>query len=992
VAGALRALSVCAPLACLEPPLALANAPNSPTLAAGIPAQSLARALASFADQSGLQLVYVSSAVSNRRSHAVSAGVGTDDALSKLLQGTGLQFEYLTPQTIRIYVASNTPERIAGVAAGDELVEVIVTANRREESLQDVPLTVQSISQEQLKELSVTSLSDLLRYTPNVTFSGNGPGTGDIFIRGLGFVGTGNQSQATVSPFPNVALFLNEQSMQFPSRNNDVYLVDMARVEVLEGPQGTLLGGSTEAGAIRYITNVPALEALLGETNAAYGTTTGGDQNTALNAMLNVPLGPSFALRAVIFSEHRGGYIDNVPSTISYVPGTAPHDFGGNPSADNAGLVANDTNPVTYQGYRLSALWQASQNWDLLLQLNQQNTEADGYFYAYPAAPDGESLQKYQIAAFTPAYNKDRYSSLAWTLDGKLGDLVKLVYTGSYMVRHIEAQQDYSNYLRNSTASTYYACIGTGPFYFNSISFPVLAGTPTYCGAPVGNWHDKVRNTHQSHELRVSTSDTYRLRGLFGAFWEKFVIYDDMTFNYLGIAQCNPVNLAAATAGGPGCLSAVGPVPGAFANNPALREDANTAFGQDLQRGYKQAALFASIDFDIVPKVLTVSAGTRYFRYDDFEDGSEYYSLTYANIVNHANGSCTAAGGCGFPITLSQKESGFSSRANLTWHITPDLMTYYTFAQGYRPGGFNRTYAVPGTQIPLRGHVAPYCAPPSQSVDPRCQPGGSLFNAFQAVRPAAYDADDLVSNELGFKSELLDHRLLLNASAYYMKLNRAQSMHYDPAHLGGLNWITNGPDYTIRGVELQLVARVTDGLTVQGSSAWNRTHQSNSPCLRSVGITPATPKNPTPAGECITVVSGQHYTSPWGASGTVSPYAPPLMYNVRARYDWNRLSLKPFVMLSASYIASMTNAPASFPDGPGPGVSVPTSTLVKYTIPAHTTYDAAIGLIKGNLTAQIACTNLSNSYAASNISAGQYITAQTPLRPRTLMAELSLKF
>ena len=990
----MRALPVFAPFPCLEPPVALANAPTSATLPAAIPAQPLARALAAFADQSGLQLVYVSSAVSNRRSHAVLAGAGTEDALTKMLEGTGLQFEYLNPQTIRIFVASSTAGRWSGAVASDELLEVIVTANRREESLQDVPLTIQSVSAEQLRELSITSLNDLLRYTPNVTYSGNGPGTGNIFIRGLGLVGTGNQSQATVAPFPNVALFLDDVSMQFPSRNNDVYLIDMARVEVLEGPQGTLLGGGTEAGAIRYITNVPKMEALEGEANAAYGVTAGGDPNTKLSAMFNVPLGASFALRGVIFSERRGGYIDNVPATISYVPGSVPHDFGGNPSANNAGLVASNTNPANYQGFRLSARWRASQDWDLLLQLNRQNMEADGYFFAYPAAPDGQALEKYQIAAFAPAYTKDRYSSLAWTLNGKLGDALKLVYTGSYMVRDIEGQQDYSNYLRGSTASSYYACIGTGPFYFNSGTFPVLAGTPTHCAPPIGTWHDTVRNTHQSHELRVSTSESYRLRGLFGAFWEKFVIYDDMNFNYLGIPQCDPANLAAATAGGVGCLSAVGPLPGTFASDPKLRENTNTAFGEDLQRGYKQAAFFVAIDFDIVPKVLTVSAGTRYFRYDDFEDGSEYYSLTsHPLLVNHANGSCTAAGGCGFPISLSQSESGFSSRGNLTWHITPDVMMYYTFAQGFRPGGFNRTFAVPGTQIPATGHVAPYCAPPTpQAADPRCQPGGSLVNVFQAVRPAAYDSDDLVNNELGLKSELLDHRLLLNASAYHMRLNRAQSVLYDPAHLGSSNWVTNGPTYMIRGVELQLVARVTEGLTVQGSSAWNSTQQSNSPCLRSVGITPATRNNPTPAGECITIVSGLPYTSPWGVSGAASPYAPPLMYNLRARYDWNRLSLRPFIMLSASYIAAMTTAPASFPDATGASENPPASNLLKYTIPAHTTYDAAVGLVKDNWTAQIAGTNLANAYAATNISAGQFITAVNPMRPRTLMAEVAVKF
>jgi len=215
-------------------------------------------------------------------------------------------------------------------ATGSELTEVVVTAQRRSENLQDVPITIQAISGAQLAELNVVSFNDLLKYTPNVSFSGNGPGTGNIFMRGLGGVGSGNQSQSTTAPFPNVALYLDDQSMQFPARNNDVYLIDMERVEVLEGPQGTLFGGGAQAGAIRYITNKPRLGATSGEVNAAYGTTAGGDPNTALNAVLNLPLTDTFALRAVIFSERRGGYINNVASTIGYLPGTPPHDLGGN--------------------------------------------------------------------------------------------------------------------------------------------------------------------------------------------------------------------------------------------------------------------------------------------------------------------------------------------------------------------------------------------------------------------------------------------------------------------------------------------------------------------------------------------------------------------------------------------------------------------------------------------------------------------------------------
>ena len=210
--------------------------------------------------------------------------------------------------------------------------------------------------------------------------------------------------------------------------------------------------------------------------------------------------------------------------------------------------------------------------------------------------------------------------------------------------------------------------------------------------------------------------------------------------------------------------------------------------------------------------------------------------------------------------------------------------------------------------------------------------------------------------------------------------------------LGALTWVANGPSYTIKGVEVELIARVADGLTLHASSAWNSTSQSTSPCLRSVGITPSTPGNPTPAGECITVVAGLPYTSPWGVPGTSTPYAPPLMFNVRARYEWSTHTVRPFVMLSASHSASMSSAPASFPDGNGLGQNPPTTGLLKYTIPGYTTYDAALGVIKDNWTVQLTGTNLSNAYAATNISSGQFIKAATPLRPRVLMAQLAFSF
>ena len=719
VLGILRAASICTSAAILDAPRALAGAPESTVLTADIPAEPLAQALEAFARQTGLQLVYVSEVVREQKSRAVPAGLGAPVALSRMLAGTGLRFDYLTPRSIRISDAVTAPPpAMANSPADDALQEVIVTATRREEKLQNVPITIQVLSGEQLTELNINTFNDVMKYTANVTYSGNGPGTGNIFIRGLGSPGTGNQSQSTIAPFPNVALYLDEQSMQFPARNNDVYVVDLERIEVLEGPQGTLFGGGAQAGVIRYITNKPRMDAIKTEVNAGYGVTAGGAPNYLANATLNLPLiADKFAVRAVGFVDRRGGYIDNVPGTISFnFPSTLsdPSVRQISPVANNTDLVGPNTNPVTYGGFRLSGLYDFTDGWDLLIQQSYQQMDEEGYFYAYPFDPNGNALKTDQITAFMPAYTKDRYESTAWTLNGRFGDL-RAIYAGSYMHRHVDAQQDYSNYLRNS-AGPYYDCIGAGASYFNQYFSTQLAAKPLQCYAPVGAWHDIVENNHQSHELRLSTPEQSRVRGLFGVYWEKYVVNDDMDFNYLGIPQCSAANLAIALAGGAACLSALGPLPGTHASNPGLRENLNNAFGDDIQRGYKQFAFFASVDLDIIPKVLTLTAGTRHYQYNEFEEGSVWDTVTTNTLIlNHSNGACTAVGGCGFPIYLSKSESGYRSRANLTWHITPDIMTYYTFSQGFRPGGFNRTESLPG-HAPVLVGVAYYCGTRTRSI------------------------------------------------------------------------------------------------------------------------------------------------------------------------------------------------------------------------------------------------------------------------------------
>ncbi len=172
----------------------------------------------------------------------------------------------------------------------DALDEITVTATRRSENIQNVPIAMQAMTAETLQQLNVSTLDDYIKYLPNVTTANNGPGQNEVFMRGLSAGSQPSQGSASTGLWPNVAIYLDNQSGQLPNRNLDIYAADLNRIEVLEGPQGTLFGSGAEAGVIRYITNEPKLDVTEGNVKAGYGITAHGDPNSNLTAVLNLPL------------------------------------------------------------------------------------------------------------------------------------------------------------------------------------------------------------------------------------------------------------------------------------------------------------------------------------------------------------------------------------------------------------------------------------------------------------------------------------------------------------------------------------------------------------------------------------------------------------------------------------------------------------------------------------------------------------------------------
>ena len=259
------------------------------------------------------------------------------------------------------------------------------------------------------------TLDDLLKYTPNVSYGNNGPGQGEIFMRGLSNGFRGNQSTGTVGLYPNVAIYLDEQSMQFPARNVDIYMVDMQRVEVLEGPQGTLFGGGAEAGALRYITNKPDLSQFSGKAEVTYGITSGGAPNTSAYAVLNFPISRT-SWRCGLCSMTINRAATSTMSTASSPaatwipamscsasiparPASAPMagptlgQQGGQGwctlegRADRQQLLAcpaGTRTPSPTQGARISALYDINTDWNVLIGETYQKLDAEGLSVEYP--------------------------------------------------------------------------------------------------------------------------------------------------------------------------------------------------------------------------------------------------------------------------------------------------------------------------------------------------------------------------------------------------------------------------------------------------------------------------------------------------------------------------------------------------------------------------------------------------------------------------------
>jgi iron complex outermembrane receptor protein len=841
-------------------------------------------------------------------------------------------------------------------ASSDAIQEVTVTAQRRTENMQDVPIQIQALTGETLQQLNVSTFDDFVKYLPNVTSASNGPGQGVIFMRGLATSTLATQGSSGIGSFPNVSVYLDDQSGQLPGRNLDVYAADIERIEVLEGPQGTLFGAGAQAGVLRYITNKPKLDVTEGIVNAGYAYTSGGDPSSNVDATINLPLIPdTLAIRAVIYSDTRGGYINNVPGIfarqntdlgISYAgtaavngqcPDGKPNNGWcvppGSPTVNNNALVGDAINPVTYQGLRVGAYLKINDDWNALLVQSYQDMWSKGVFYVTPVSSAGQSLPDLGVNLWNPSYNDDKFENTALTVNGKLGDF-KLVYAGSYMVRNVLQQGDYTNYARGVYADYYQCASPTAP-----IPEP---GTVSHCNSPSSYWHEADNATHNSQEFRVSTPDEWRLRGIGGFFWEDYTVAENIDWHYKSLPPC-------LTATDIGCLTNVGPAPGAQVRNPNVRPN-DESFFDDITRGYTQKAVFGSADFDIIPKQLTITAGTRWYDIDTTAVGSSISSFGC-----YADGPPPCTGNAIYSNDLSAHNlnvtyKGFKSRANLSWRPMDDVLLYYTWSQGFRPGGFNRGAAFADHSL---GSVS--------------GPVNGFAYTYQA--PQAYAPDSLTNNEIGWKTQWFDHRLEFNGAVYQENWNNVQVQIFESCCYGNLSFVVNGPDYRVRGLEIESIARPLHGLTLTGAASWNSSNLTSAPYLLQPNGQPII----IPVSPGVNNYGG----SPFGTVNSPLAQSPPFQASGRARYEMRLGDYNGFAQVGGTHQAHSYSA---------------TGNIQTYDQPGFSTYDASLGAEKDAWIVTLYMVNLTNTRANLFENGNQFVTAETINRPRTGGLRFSYKY
>lgn len=519
------------------------------------------------------------------------------------------------------------------------LEEVTVTARKRAESLQSIPQSIQAISEDTIIQAGLRGMDDYVRFIPSLNIVQSNPGTAVVVFRGIA------DAQSTFIAEPSAAVYLDEQSLVLNGQPNP-RMVDIERVEALSGPQGTLYGASAQSGVLRIVTNKPDPSAFDANVDISGRYMSEGDPSYDVSAMVNIPMGDSWALRLVGFAAEDGGFID-------IVEGTTPR----YEVFTNEDVVQKDFNSVSHTGGRISARWFINDDWTMTAGIIHQRTKSDGRSEHDPVYAGELNLVRFRPDKETDDQDWTQY---ALTFEGDLG-FADFVSATSYFTRDWTYTQDtsvgYATYF--GWCYSYYP-YGSPTVYTSRYCFQP-AGVSSYYNDPIGYLQNVQKNTKFSQEFRLFHKGE-TIDWVAGLFYEDSDEEWDFTTFTDGYDDSQAfVNLLAGRT-----------------DQPAPTGPSGDAWWFSADRtNWTQYAVFGEVTWHITQS-WDLTVGARWF--DREMDKLYWVELPRNNyVVTDDN-----------PTMPSSDESDWIPKLSLSWNITDSNMVYALYSEGFRPGGTNR--------------------------------------------------------------------------------------------------------------------------------------------------------------------------------------------------------------------------------------------------------------------------------------------------------------
>ncbi|MEC8166505.1 MAG: TonB-dependent receptor [Pseudomonadota bacterium] len=941
------------------------------------------------------------------------------------------------PLSLAVAAAISPALASTALAQNPQLEEVVVTATKRAENLQDVPISVNALSGDAMRSQNIMTFDDYVEFLPNVVSAGIGPGQKEIYIRGS----ASEQSSITVAPAqgsaPGVALYLDEMPVSFGARNLDVYAADLERIEVLSGPQGTLFGASSQSGNMRLITNKPNQDEFEASIDFGMSSTSGGAGSNNVEAMINIPLSDRAAVRFVGYSDNQGGWIDNASGTFTpsgevidrnNSAGYGPF-FGDFPlttiqSASNADLAEDDWNEAKYNGFRVAASYDFNDEWSGLLTHMSQEIDVEGSFLVDPSLGD-EKSQK-----FVPEHNLDEFDITTWTLEGRLANL-DVVYTGGYIDREVDALIDYTHYNNGGGYITYYLCSG-------NIYSGDKANAPNTCFDPTKQYADASTNERTTHEIRLSSDPDNRLR------WMAGVYMSDVDTTHIGEFQYMSTNDAFSehiiNYFGSGAPFEVGntTIPNTAGTNTVGPRSPLTTFYNDYTRTEEETAFFGEVAFDLTDD-LTVSLSARRYDLKSQLQGASNFSFGCRYGAPFTDRETPAGAGFGNAEVTPDGRCNSNAFSN---DVTSRLLTLGAYAASgdnniilnatspngardmFRGGGSNAATlaAIQNGNLDISDISADGSTEEEDTIvrlslnynlsddvmvygiySEGYRPATQNRNAGQLaanqsgvyegyVVPAVAVTDTLENIEFGMKGEFLDRTLRLNASFYMTEITDLQVSRFDPSNVAFLVFMENVGDAESNGIDVDFQWAAGNNLLISGAASFLDTE--------------ITRLNPQLQGVAVPV-------------GSELPLAPRFSGNIRVRYDYEVPSMAANGYVTAALVhrgesvAGIVGSAAFMDDtgvlayGASSGLGLQNEGGTFGTVndrtgnlPANTRFvnesatmiNLSAGLEKDNWLAEVYVRNLTSEEGAIVQTAGKFTPEATVNRPRTLGLRLSYRF